>query len=442
MKKQQIKWVMLCLLCILTACGGNSSSAPSAPASNETNNQEAETFTTTLTEPVELEFWHAMTGDHETALKAIVDTFNSEHENITVKPVPQGNYGDLQQKIMAAAKAKNLPAIAQATSDAVPMYAANDFLISFTPYVENEEVGLSEEELEDVVEVFRASSQWNNEYYAMPFSKSTRILFYNQGLLEENGQEVPTTWGEVRSVAEAITTDTVTGMGFENDLLSEFQAVLKQMGGQYMEEETGEITFNTDEGIAALTLIDSMIADGIARTAGEDGFMSNPFGRGDVGMYIGSSAGLPFVAAAAEGNIEWGASTLPSFEGTEATQFAGNDVVAFNQGTQEEQLASWLFAKYLISPEVTADWSMKTGYLPVRYSAQELPEYQAYVEENPGHAVGTKQFDAGFFTARLENSNAVRTIVNEEIENAILDRKSVEEALLAAEERGTEELGN
>lgn len=423
-----ITFLGMCCILLLAACGGGSEN--NEEASGEGG--EAET--------VEVEFWHAMSGPHEEVINSFVDKFNREHENITVKPVNQGSYDDLEQKIMAAARAGNLPVLSQAVTNVIPEYINNDFIAPLNDFIDDSEFGLSDEELNDYVDVFRESSQWDGTYYSLPFSKSTRALFYNQGILDEHGLDAPETWEDVRSIAEDVTGGNIVGMGFENSYESEFQSILKQLGGTFIDEETNEAKFASEEGIEAMSIIMDMMDEGIARTAGEDDYMSNPFGRGDVAMYIGSSAGIPHVGAAAEGNIEWGTAPMPTSDGEAATIFAGNDMIMFNQSETAEQEAAWGFMKFLTSPEITAEWAMESGYLPVRYSAQELDEYQSFVEENQVYKAGTQQFDSGFFDARIQGSNAVRNILLEEFDNIQLGQKTIEEGLADAEKRANETL--
>lgn len=423
--KKVISVLSLFLVLFLAAC--NNSSGANANGSDADG-------------PAEVEFWHAMSGPHEEAIKKFADDFNSSHEDITIKPVNQGSYEDLQQKIMAAAKAGNLPDMAQATTNVIPEYIDNKFITSLNDFIEDPEVGLSEDELNDYIEVFRDSSTWDDTYYSLPFSKSTRVLFYNQTLLEENGLEAPKTWDELQEVAKTVTKDGVVGMGFENSYEAEFQGILKQMGGTYMDEATGEPEFASKEGQEAMGMISGMIDEGIARTAGEDEYMSNPFGRGDVAMYIGSSAGIPHVGGAMEDGIEWSTAPIPTLNGEAATTFAGNDIVIFNQSEDVEQKAAWEFMKYLTSPEVTSEWSMLSGYLPIRQSALDTEEYQKFLEENPAYKAGTEQFDAGFFIARVPGGDAVRNIVLEEMDYILQGMKSVEEGLTEAQERAKAEL--
>lgn len=424
--KKVISVLSLFLVLFLAAC--NNSSGANANGGDSADG------------PVEIEFWHAMSGPHEESIKKFADDFNSQNENITIKPVNQGSYDDLEQKIMAAAKAGNLPDMAQATTNVIPEYIDNKFIASLNDFIEDPEIGLSEDELNDYIEVFRASSTWDDTYYSLPFSKSTRVLFYNKTMLEENGLEAPKTWDELQEVAKTVTKDGVVGMGFENFYAAEFQGILKQMGGTYMDEATGEPQFASKEGQEAMGLISGMIDEGIARTAGEDEYMSNPFGRGDVAMYIGSSAGIPHVDGAMQDGIEWSTAPIPTLDGEAATTFAGNDIVIFNQSEEAEQKGAWEFMKYLTSPEVTAEWSMDSGYLPIRQSALDTEEYQTFLEENPTYKAGTEQFDAGFFTARVPGGDAVQNIVIEEMDYILQGMKSVEEGLTEAQERAKAEL--
>lgn len=439
MKLKKILMLLSVLfILLLAACGGNGESE-TEEASSQPASGEAET-TEEAGEPVEIEFWHAMSGPHEEAINQFTEQFNSEHENITVKPVNQGSYDDLEQKIMASAKAGTLPDLAQAVTNVVPEYIQNDFIVPLNDLIEDPKIGLSDDELNDYIEIFRQSSTFDDTFYSLPFSKSTRVLYVNETILEEHGLDIPETWDELREAAETITGDSVVGMGFENSYEAEFQGILEQLGGIYIDEETAEAQFASDEGIEAMTFIKDMMDEGIARTAGEDDYMSNPFGRGDVAMYIGSSAGIPHVDGAMEDGYEWTTAPIPALDGEHATTFAGNDIVMFNQNEEAEQRAAWEFMKYITSPEVTAEWSMLSGYLPVRYSAEESEEYQQFVEENPEFQAGPQQFDAGFFIARVPGGDAVRNIVLEEFDYIMQDMKSVEEGLTDAQERANSEL--
>ncbi|MGF2618093.1 ABC transporter substrate-binding protein [Rossellomorea vietnamensis] len=450
MKKFLLLMLALVFSVVLAACGNNSENAATEADTKDveeaTAGEATEGITTEITSPVEIDFWHAMSGDHEAALTEITDNFNDSQENITVNLVNQGSYDDLSQKIMAAAKAKNLPAMSQAYEDWITEYLENDLVADLTPYVTDAKYGMDDEELNDIVEIFRESNTWDGKYYGMPFNKSTRIMFYNTDYFEEAGLEAPTTWEELRAAAEKLTMDKdgkkVVGLGLENSVTLEFNQWVEQAGGDFIDEESGEFKMNSAEGKEALDFVNGMIQDGVARTAGEDGYMSGPFTNGDVAIYIGSSAGIPYVAGPAEENgLNWSAAVLPA--GKEAaTPFAGTNVSVFNSASDEEKLAAWEFSKFLINTENTAFWASKTGYLPVRYSALESDEWVKYKEENPVYGVGEQQFDAGFYDPRIVGAYALKNAVAKELDKVLLGEMTVEEGLEAAEKAANAELGN
>ncbi|WBL15868.1 ABC transporter substrate-binding protein [Sutcliffiella sp. NC1] len=449
MKKLIMTMIAILFITILAACGNESNTTSGNENTNNDSNNNSNTEEKKKAEasPIEIEFWHAMSGGHEEALTKITNDFNESNEkNITVKLVNQGSYSDLSTKNMAAARANNLPVLTQAYEDWITEYIQNDLIADLTPLINDQEVGMSEAELNDIVEVFREANVWDGKYYGLPFNKSTRIMFYNVDYLEEAGIEPPTTWGELRDASEKLTFDNegrkVIGLGLENSVSLEFNQWVHQAGGVYFDEATGEFKMNSPEGKEALEFVNNMILDGVARTAGEDGYMSGPFTRGDVALYIGSSAGIPYVAAPAEENgINWAATVLPS--GKEAaTPFAGTNVSIFASASDEEKKAAFEYMKFLINTENTTYWAMQSGYLPVRYSALESSEWKQYTDENPEYGVGEQQFDAGFFDPRIVGAYGLKNSVAKEIDRVFLGELTVEEGLEAAEKAADRELGN
>ncbi|MCZ8511015.1 ABC transporter substrate-binding protein [Paenibacillus filicis] len=382
---------------------------------------------------VEIEFWHAMTGAQEEALKKITDDFTKANPNIKVKLVTQGNYSDLQQKLTAAAKAGKSPTLAQTYEDWNTDFISNDLVTDLTPYINDAKYGWSKDELNDISKVFRDDNLWDGKYYSLPFNKSTNVLFYNKTLLDKAGLKVPTTWDEVKDAAKKLTQGKTLGMGFENSVGMDLQSFVLQAGGEFIDEKALKVKFNSPEGKRALDYIYGFIKDGTGRTAGEDKFMSDPFGRGDVAMYIGSSAGLSFVDKGVGGKFDWDVAVLPK-DKKAAAVIQGTNVSVFTSGVSDEQkLAAWQYIKFLINKENTAYWAMKTGYLPVRTTANDSQEYKDFVAKNPKQGVAAKQLDAGFFYPRMAGSTTMKNDVMKEVDAVLHNQKTVEQGLADAE---------
>ena len=71
-----------------------------AKQSNDTVTETNE-IVTSIKDSVEVEFWHAMSGDLDATVNELVDTFNTTvgaEKGITVKAVYQGSYEELKSK--------------------------------------------------------------------------------------------------------------------------------------------------------------------------------------------------------------------------------------------------------------------------------------------------------------------------------------------------------
>ena len=99
------------------------------------------------------------------------------------------------------------------------------------------------------------------------------------------------------------------------------------------------------------------------------------------------------------------------------------------------------FLQYLAQPEIAAEWHQKTGYLPITTAAYDLTKQQGFYDKNPGADVATRQmlnkpplpFTKGL---RLGNMPQIRSVVDEELEGVWTGKKTPQQALDAAVQRG------
>ena len=390
-----------------------------------------------FSEKVVVEFWHAMGGGHGEALKEIVEMFNSLNPDIEVKPVYVGRYSALLQKILASAQGNTLPVMAQSYANWTAKLIAGGYVEELSKYINDPEIGLTKEEWEDIFAPFRKMVTWGDKIYAIPFNKSTYLLYVNTDLLDLEGLEIPKTMDELLDVAKTLTQDldgdgNVDQYGFGiRPNVDTFQVFLRFNGGRIYDEEKNEVTINSPEAKEALQfMVDLVHKYKVAFMQG--GYLSGPFGDGKVAMYIGSSAGMPYVARASQGKHEWTWAPIPKWK-KYAPPFAGTDVVIFSTATEKQKKAAWKFLKFLISPDITTFWAIKTGYMPVRKSALETKGWKSYVESNPMIEVPVKQIPYGSIDPKPAQWAEIRNAVTTAVTNAMYQKQSVEEALEWAE---------
>ncbi|MCL1925034.1 MAG: ABC transporter substrate-binding protein [Defluviitaleaceae bacterium] len=401
-------------------------------------------------EQVTIDFWHAMTGPHADAVQNMVDAFHAQNPYVIVNHQHQGSYADLNNSLTAAFAARTAPLLTQSTPGGIINYIGHGFIVPLTEFFSE---AFTAEELADIVHLDVRNTH-DGVIWSSPFGISTRVLFYNRDVLDEFGLEVPTTWEEIRYVAEATTDHGINrfGMGWENAFWSEFVGKLAQLGGVYVDEATVTAQFYSPEGIQALGFIYDLIDVGYSRRAGADGFMSGVFGSGAVTMYIGSSAGLPHVTNAVNETFNWGTAPTPGTGTSNATLFAGNDIAiidsSVNNATPEQIRGAWEFIEFSLRPEVAAQWANDSGYIPIRYSANDLPLRQEFVSENPTHIAASLQAPYGIYLARVFAMTAVNNqAVNHYFQQAVPEigvpsLMSVEDALRNAQERANEILAD
>ena len=174
---------------------------------NKTETQEIEVVTS-ISEPVEIEFWHNLTGAFSDSMAEIVENFNSTigaEKGIHVNATYQGSYDDLKAKITASIKANNSPNVVQGTVNNIMELAQSGFIQELDPYIYHDEIGIKD--YEDVYQGYRdemSSYFETGETLSLPFAKSTDLLFYNKTFFEENNLTPLKTWEETVEVSKKI----------------------------------------------------------------------------------------------------------------------------------------------------------------------------------------------------------------------------------------------
>jgi multiple sugar transport system substrate-binding protein len=128
---------------------------------------------------------------------------------------------------------------------------------------------------------------------AMPFEQEPVALFYNPGLLEQVGADVPTTWEELLETAELLVAADIIpiviepAQGFYQNFT--WYPFLWQTGADVADPDLTEATFDSPGAAQALDLWRTLIQQGFApRTApeGTNNVTSTPFASGHAAMQV------------------------------------------------------------------------------------------------------------------------------------------------------------
>lgn len=445
MKKKMLSLLLATVLGATALVGcGSKGEAGDASTPEEGKGNEVTALATKVEEPVEITFWHAMSGANEEAMQKITDDFMAQNKNITVKLENQGKYTDLFDKLMASAKSDQLPTIAQVYSNRLSWYISKELVEDLTPYMNDKETGFEEADFKDIPEMFFSDGVWDGKQYAMPFNKSQMVLYYNVEMFKDAGIEVPTTWEEWAAAAEKLTVDEngdgepeVYGCVFANNLSTDIAPWLKQAGGATMNEETNELYFDTPETKEAIEFLNSMMQAKTARLAGDDSNANVPLQDGRAAMCVASTSALPYIEEGTLEDITIDAAALPGHK-TNDQLYYGTNVTVFNTSSDVQKQAAWEYIKFLTNTENTAYFAAQTGYIPVRKSAQEDPVFKAVLDEKPIKQLSFDCMDRGFQgTRNIGGINALNEL-GKQLDLVFSGEKSIDDALKDAQKNGEE----
>ncbi len=382
-----------------------------------------------------IDFWHAMGGEHGPLINQYAREFEKMYPGVRVNPVYQGNYAQLQQKIIASITAGQIPTMAQMYESWTVRFLELDYLEHVADFFSLPDDGFTQDEIQDIVKVFVEDNSYNGKMVTMPFNKSAYVLFVNMDLLKQAGyEEPPVTWEEMRDISLKVTNrdknNPVYGFAVR-PFIETFSTVLYISSHRFIDNE-GNPIFDDEKGLRALQFIYDLVQkDRVAYI--ESTYLSTPFGSGKIAMFIGSTAGIPFVEKAIGDKFEWRLARIPSPTGEPGrVLFQGTNIGIFSGGTEEQRLYAWRFLKYITSTEIATRWSIDSGYLPIRYSCLNTPEMRKFLEENPYYKVVVDQLDYGIFEPREPYWEVLREVITDEVDATLNGRVSVDEALSRA----------
>ena len=138
--------------------------------------------------------------------------------------------------------------------------------------------------------------------------------------------------------------------------------------------------------------------------------------------------------------FEWRMACPPVGEGQpKLTVLYGGNICVF-KSTPERQRGAWAFIKFFVSPEVTAEWSVKTGYLPVRRSAEKVQTLQAFFARHPRNRAAFDTIPFGVREPSVAGWQKIRDHIAQTLTRVVKDHADPAEAAAELARRADAEL--
>ena len=156
------------------------------------------------------------------------------------------------------------------------------------------------------------------------------------------------------------------------------------------------------------------------------------------GGYTGSSgdqADLDFTKVGAIEQPGWG-------DNPSAPTAGPLQLVMLNGSTDEEKEGVYEFMKFFTTPENQAKWSINTGYVAVRKSTEDDPDFKAYTDENPHALVPLQQAMHGSIIPEDPTGGKIADALSIAADKVEIEGISAKEALDEAQKTAQEALDN
>ena len=326
--------------------------------------------------------WHSWSGEAGKTVDALVKEFNASNQwGITAQAAYQGSYDSLSDNITKALQTGKPPEVAVGYNyQALGWDSPAGTLVDLNDYVSDPTWGLSPDEQKDFYPVFWEHDFADGKRIGIPAQRSAQLIYYNQTWAEELGfTSPPTTPTQFKIQACAAAKANKTDSDPHNDgtggwiISTDYASSLGWMqafGGEITRPDGNGYQFNTTEVSNAFKFLRDLLDSGCAwiptNPATEEDFASRR------GLFAsGTVPGIPIqenAFANIDSKDEWTILPFPSPVGKPVISVYGPSFRLL-KSTPEGQLASWLFVKWLTSPENQARLAQSDQFLPVRASS-------------------------------------------------------------------------
>jgi len=360
-------------LFVLAACSSGSGSTGSSGSGSSSGK-------------VTLQFFGADygTGPSNSTTKywdAIATAFHAANPNITVD-VQTVDWTDFPNKVSTLIQNKQYPDILE--GDPAPPFAQSDLIYPIKDV-------LSPSVLNDLIPKFVADGAYKGTDYGIPFTTSTRALYYNKKIFAAAGiASPPTTWAQLQSDAAKIKGKGYIGYGMplgSEEAQAELLLWFLGNGGGYV-NSAGQYDINSPQNIATLTFMKQLAASGDTQpspgtTDRKDVWAD--FAAGKVGMVSGSPAVVPIIQSAGIlTSSDYATTDIPGKSGP-LTQTLGvhDDIVAFNTNPSHEA-AIKAFLDFAYQDKYQLQFDNEYDLLPATQTAastmsKENPMFSAFL---------------------------------------------------------------
>ena len=403
-------------------------------------------------DPVELQWWHAMTAKNAEVVNKIAADFNASQSEYKVVPVFKGSYAETMNAGIAAFRAGNAPDIIQIFEvGTATMMAAKGAVKPV--YQLMEDAGEPFDPKAYLPAVTGYYSTADGRMLSLPFNSSTAITYWNKALFKKaelDPDKPPRTWPETFAMAEKLRAAGVP-CGFTAGWISWTQ--LEQFSAWHnlpfaskadgFDGTDARLKFNNPTVVRHIANLATAEKDRSFDYGGRTTEPEGKFLNGECGMIQTSSGAYGIFKSGAK--FDFGAAELPYYpdvKGAPQNSIIGGASLWVLAGkAPKEYKGVAKFFTFLSQTGLQSDLHEKTGYLPITKAAYEAVKESGFYDKNPGREIPVLQLTRKPPTQnsrglRLGNLVQIRNVIAEDLEAIFAGKETAQAGLDDAVKRG------
>ena len=354
---------------------------------------------------VQVVFWHPWAGDAALQVDAIVKDFNQTNVwGIQVKASPAGSSSMLNEEVKANLKGGQLADVIAAPIDQLTAWQASDqVVVPLNNYIQSPQWGMQPQEINDIDPLFLEQDRFAGNQLAIPALRDGQVLFYNLTWAKEIGfGDPPATTDQFKAQSCAalqanVRTQRIDKIGTGGWVIDTAPLTLlswmQVFGGQPV--PTGDsqaYSFNSAPDQASI----NFLLDLFQKTCIWPRRLPNSYEYFTNRMALFYSGSVSDIMAQAKlqeylkSKDQWTVIPYPSDDNKPVFIIEGPSYAVFRSNPRQ-QLAAWLFIRWLGLPRNQVKLVEATGLLPVNMSSVDFlkgysfanPQWQAAVDLIP-----------------------------------------------------------
>jgi putative chitobiose transport system substrate-binding protein len=365
----------------------------------------------------------------------LIAEFEAENPDLTVRWVDVP-WADMQSRILTAVSAGTAPDVVNLNPDFALQLAGRNAWLDLSDQVP------PEVQAQYLSKVWQANSL-NGQSFAIPWYLTTSITISNTALLEEAGIDTPpTTFEELATVAAQVRERTGKHAFFATFVPEDSAEVLQsfvKMGVQLIDDQ-GNAAFNTPEGRAAFDYWVSLFKDGLlpreTLTQGHRRAIEL-YQSGDLAMVFTGPQFLSTIATNAPAIAATSIAT-PQITGSTGAKNVSVMNLVVPRSTDNPE-AAVKFALFVTNDANQLAFAKEANVLPSTIAAlddahfTDMPE-NAEPADLARQVSASQMEDATVLLPPIEDIKVLQRIIYENLQAAMLDQKTVEQAIADAEQ--------